>query len=98
MIRRPPRSTLFPYTTLFRSPSGWVRLDRLSQGSYIAVPRSTLGPDETIWDSVDSVIPHGGDNVDDLTVPDLHNFVAANMIVHNSIEQDADVMMFLIRP
>src|SRR5256885_7106561 len=23
MIRRPPRSTLFPYTTLFRSPSSW---------------------------------------------------------------------------
>src|SRR2546430_12765641 len=27
MIRRPPRSTLFPYTTLFRSVPGW-RLDR----------------------------------------------------------------------
>src|SRR5256714_12110276 len=28
MIRRPPRSTLFPYTTLFRSPllESWVRL------------------------------------------------------------------------
>src|SRR5258708_25596979 len=24
MIRRPPRSTLFPYTTLFRSPSLWL--------------------------------------------------------------------------
>src|SRR2546422_7326250 len=24
MIRRPPRSTLFPYTTLFRSPDGGV--------------------------------------------------------------------------
>src|SRR5256885_10806660 len=24
MIRRPPRSTLFPYTTLFRSPSSTV--------------------------------------------------------------------------
>src|SRR5256886_16428045 len=24
MIRRPPRSTLFPYTTLFRSPSSWA--------------------------------------------------------------------------
>src|SRR5256885_6374406 len=23
MIRRPPRSTLFPYTTLFRSRAGW---------------------------------------------------------------------------
>src|SRR2546430_11094999 len=26
MIRRPPRSTLFPYTTLFRSLDTWVRL------------------------------------------------------------------------
>src|SRR5260370_11507168 len=25
MIRRPPRSTLFPYTTLFRSSSGSIR-------------------------------------------------------------------------
>src|SRR5688572_32064742 len=25
MIRRPPRSTLFPYTTLFRSPEGNIR-------------------------------------------------------------------------
>src|SRR5437016_13064885 len=24
MRRRPPRSTLFPYTTLFRSPVGWI--------------------------------------------------------------------------
>src|ERR1035441_10902040 len=27
MIRRPPRSTLFPYTTLFRSPSAQRRAD-----------------------------------------------------------------------
>src|SRR3712207_7087147 len=27
MIRRPPRSTLFPYTTLFRSPADARRLD-----------------------------------------------------------------------
>src|SRR5258708_9599292 len=29
MIRRPPRSTLFPYTTLFRSP---IAIDRLVNG------------------------------------------------------------------
>src|SRR5438477_10610545 len=30
MIRRPPRSTLFPYTTLFRSPGGGhCRNDRI---------------------------------------------------------------------
>src|SRR5256885_4076223 len=28
MIRRPPRSTLFPYTTLFRSPEHHVRCPR----------------------------------------------------------------------
>src|SRR3712207_7118161 len=31
MIRRPPRSTLFPYTTLFRSPGG-ARARRVDQG------------------------------------------------------------------
>src|SRR5256885_8304532 len=29
MIRRPPRSTLFPYTTLFRSGFRWIRRTRL---------------------------------------------------------------------
>src|SRR3712207_8561412 len=28
MIRRPPRSTLFPYTTLFRSTTGYGRAGR----------------------------------------------------------------------
>src|SRR2546430_10350570 len=31
MIRRPPRSTLFPYTTLFRSPPGVEALDHFVQ-------------------------------------------------------------------
>src|SRR3712207_8832017 len=31
MIRRPPRSTLFPYTTLFRSPSRIGRADRAAR-------------------------------------------------------------------
>src|SRR5256885_10242702 len=30
MIRRPPRSTLFPYTTLFRSPGSKVVTDYLA--------------------------------------------------------------------
>src|SRR5262249_60078160 len=32
MIRRPPRSTLFPYTTLFRSGSGLGALGRRGRG------------------------------------------------------------------
>src|SRR5688572_32097031 len=34
MIRRPPRSTLFPYTTLFRS--GVERADKLRAAEYVA--------------------------------------------------------------
>src|ERR1017187_2233286 len=30
MIRRPPRSTLFPYTTLFRSPSPWTAANSIA--------------------------------------------------------------------
>src|SRR2546430_15183623 len=42
MIRRPPRSTLFPYTTLFRSRSGWLwpvdaKGEPLKATSYMAV-------------------------------------------------------------
>src|SRR5438067_9873495 len=35
MIRRPPRSTLFPYTTLFRSEN--TQLDQLARGPRLVV-------------------------------------------------------------
>src|SRR5256885_7033331 len=38
MIRRPPRSTLFPYTTLFRSPDDLARLDELLSDPELLVP------------------------------------------------------------
>src|SRR5256885_10988612 len=42
MIRRPPRSTLFPYTTLFRSTIRGVRRDRRRRGHGLAGPRAAL--------------------------------------------------------
>src|SRR5260370_10463793 len=42
MIRRPPRSTLFPYTTLFRSPQ--QRVAELGPGRALA-PRPPPGDD-----------------------------------------------------
>src|SRR2546427_7521984 len=38
MIRRPPRSTLFPYTTLFRSHRG-VRADPRARGAHSFLQR-----------------------------------------------------------
>src|SRR4051812_49785621 len=36
MIRQPPRSTLFPYTTLFRSVIGKILTSRLSLSKHLA--------------------------------------------------------------
>src|SRR5256884_1315232 len=40
MIRRPPRSTLFPYTTLFRSPS---RVVQIEDGQARAIHKFVVG-------------------------------------------------------
>ena len=53
--------------------------------------------DDVYWDEVVSISPAGTEEVFDLTVPGLHNFVANDFIVHNSIEQDADVVAFIFR-
>src|SRR2546422_2526986 len=46
MIRRPPRSTLFPYTTLFRSqPAGRARPALSAPGPPLLGPRPLERPD-----------------------------------------------------
>jgi replicative DNA helicase len=57
-----------------------------------------LSISDVYWDLISGISPDGEDEVYDLTVEDLHNFVAGNVIAHNSIEQDSDVVMFLFRP
>jgi replicative DNA helicase len=49
------------------------------------------------WDEIVSIEPDGEAEVYDLTVDGLHNFVAGDITVHNSIEQDADIVMFIYR-
>src|SRR2546427_11348648 len=47
MIRRPPRSTLFPYTTLFRSVAAlWL-------GAVLAAPAWAGQPAEQLFTSID---------------------------------------------
>src|SRR5260221_10812656 len=54
MIRRPPRSTLFPYTTLFRSWHGRVPLPHLD------VPPGSVGTSETVPGAARRVLTEPG--------------------------------------
>lgn len=54
-----------------------------------------IAESDIFWDTVRSVEPCGESDVYDMEVWNTHNFVANGMIVHNSIEQDADIVVFL---
>src|SRR5688572_31462348 len=60
MIRRPPRSTLFPYTTLFRSDSAAVRVRRRPRRR-VGRPPGLVFPDQQVLDSI-SAPPVGAGN------------------------------------
>ena len=83
----------------FFTLDGWRRLDRLDARQPIATPGSLASAGAAgCWDQIASITPAGEADVFDITVAgDLHNFVAGDVIVHNSIEQDADVVLFLYR-
>ncbi len=58
---------------------------------------ATLAQSDVYWDAITSVEPNGEENVYDLTVNEFHNFVANDITLHNSIEQDSDIVMFIYR-
>src|SRR5258705_812133 len=53
MIRRPPRSTLFPYTTLFRSGAESVYRDKHARPRYVAIADAVAKADVEIITGAD---------------------------------------------
>lgn len=49
------------------------------------------------WDTITAIEPRGMEEVYDATVDGAHNFVANDFVVHNSLEQDADVVLLMHR-
>jgi replicative DNA helicase len=56
-----------------------------------------LATSDLFWDEVRAIVPLGPQPVFDATVIGTHNFIADGVVVHNSIEQDSDVVIFLYR-
>ncbi|MEG4205545.1 replicative DNA helicase [Microcoleus sp. Pol7_A1] len=87
---------LYCGTTLYKHNLGRERAFRLAtivKSDELAL----LSKSDVYWDEIASIEVDGEAEVYDLTVPALHNFVANDIIVHNSIEQDADLVIMLYR-
>jgi replicative DNA helicase len=56
-----------------------------------------LATNDVAWDKVVSILPDGAEAVYDATVAGSHNFIANGIATHNSIEQDADMVILLHR-
>ncbi|MEV6063308.1 replicative DNA helicase [Nocardia asteroides] len=57
-----------------------------------------LATNDVFWDKIVEVTSLGEQDVYDGTVPGTHNFVAQGISAHNSLEQDADMVILLHRP
>src|SRR5258708_10911265 len=70
MIRRPPRSTLFPYTTLFRSSLGGTaqKFSRYSKLMTIAIVTISFNQAKFLRQCIESVLPQGYAKVEYIVV------------------------------
>ena len=85
-------------------PESWrpvllkLRMAAASQ-EFSRAGRRSAGQDQpgVAWDAIDSIESIGEQEVYDATVPGTHNFVANGIVVHNSLEQDADMVVLIHR-
>ena len=85
-------------STLYKSGVSRARMARLA--TVLPDPFLTdLATSDVRWDRITSIAPAGSADVYDAHVPDVHSFLANEVVSHNSgaIEQDADVVILLHR-
>jgi len=89
-------------TSRLRSPTTWKHAPGRKRLAKLAVALGDpsldmLATTDIFWDEIVEVDSLGPQPVYDATISDTHNFIANGINLHNSIEQDADVVMFIYR-
>ncbi len=92
-------------TGLYKQESLWEIQQYLPQSGKANTNRDLIPPEtmpklansDIYWDKIKTIEYVGKEKVYDLTVPGLANFIAMAYYIHNSIEQDADLVMMLYR-
>jgi replicative DNA helicase len=90
-------STKFCGSTLWKHAPSRARLARVATILDDA-DLEMLATNDVYWDNVVAIEPLGDQPVFDATVPGEHNFLADGVMVHNSIEQDSDMVLLVHRP
>jgi replicative DNA helicase len=88
--------TQFCGSSMWKHAPGRERLGRVAAVLDDA-ELEVMAVNDVLWDEVVAVEPDGEEEVYDATVLGNHNFVANGIVVHNSIEQDADMVILLHR-
>jgi replicative DNA helicase len=83
-------------STLYKSCPSRGRLLRCAD-ALDSEPLREAASSDAYWDKIVAIEPLGPQPVYDATVKGTHNFVVNGLIAHNSIEQDADVVILLHR-
>ncbi len=89
--------TAYCGTSLFKSNLSRERLLKIAQAlndEYL----KNLAESQVYWDEIIEIKPLLIEDVYDAEVEDTHNFLANDIFVHNSLEQDSDVVLFIHRP
>jgi replicative DNA helicase len=60
-------------------------------------PLRAMASDDVFWDRIVAIEPLGEQAVYDATIKGTHNFIADGIVAHNSLEQDADMVILLHR-
>jgi replicative DNA helicase len=83
-------------TTLWKHAPGRERLGRVA-AILDDAELEMIATNDVFWDEITSIESAGEQPVYDATVLGMHNFVANGICLHNSIEQDSDVVILLHR-
>jgi replicative DNA helicase len=89
--------TRFDGANMWTHAPGRKRLHRIAK-IFKHQEMHDLATNDVLWDKIVEIESIGAQDVYDGTVSGTHNFVANLVSLHNSLEQDADMVMLLHRP
>jgi replicative DNA helicase len=79
------------------SRKGWISISQIQPETEIYSLKKKDGKLKYSYQKIKSIFYQGIQDVYDKTIPKFHNYLNGGFVLHNSIEQDADIVVMLYR-